>query len=258
MSETTVISLRECPKGWETNEQYAYIGRAGRGQTGYFGNPHPVGEHCDLCHDVHERGTAVEAFRTTFTNALYDPEYKRRIQELRGKTLVCFCHPRACHGDVIAEWLNATEPVMGFQGQYRWLSNFAGAEAANTKWPMRITYEGMVYPSTEHAYQAAKTVDPAERLQIAETARASSTKHLGRRLTLRSDWNEIRISVMLDLLFQKFSPTLNPTMAQLLWDSDGRDHPRCDGGHQLVVWVLVRLIAFVLILRLFYSAARDR
>ena len=35
------------------------------------------------------------------------PEYRRRIEGLRGKTLMCFCKPLACHGDVIAEYLNA-------------------------------------------------------------------------------------------------------------------------------------------------------
>ena len=33
----------------------------------------------------------------------------------------------------------------GFQGEFRFLSNF---------WPAEITYENIVYPTTENAYQA--------------------------------------------------------------------------------------------------------
>jgi len=37
-----------------------------------------------------------------------DPEFRERVLALRGKTLGCFCKPRACHGDVIANYLEAT------------------------------------------------------------------------------------------------------------------------------------------------------
>jgi hypothetical protein len=40
-----------------------------------------------------------------------DAEFKRRIHELKGKTLGCFCKPEACHGDVIAEYLNNLQDV---------------------------------------------------------------------------------------------------------------------------------------------------
>ena len=76
-----------------------YIGRAGRGQDGYFGNPYilTLGE---------KRGSSIEKFKTYFFNRIKtDQEFKKRIHALKGKILGCFCKPYPCHGDVIAEYL---------------------------------------------------------------------------------------------------------------------------------------------------------
>lgn len=35
-----------------------------------------------------------------------DAEYRRRVHELQGKTLGCFCKPHPCHGDIIKEYLD--------------------------------------------------------------------------------------------------------------------------------------------------------
>ena len=82
-------------------EEYdVYIGRAGRGQDGYFGNPFvlQVGE---------PRGSSLEKYRVYFHERLNsDPEFRKRVNELKGKTLGCFCKPYPCHGDIIAEYLN--------------------------------------------------------------------------------------------------------------------------------------------------------
>ena len=77
-----------------------YIGRGGKGRDGYFGNPFPLlpGE---------ERGSTIEKYKEYFYNRLKsDEEFKSRIEELKDETLGCFCKPQACHGDVIAEYLN--------------------------------------------------------------------------------------------------------------------------------------------------------
>ncbi len=68
----------------------------------------------DLCvdgepHDSKTDREAVHAnYRTYFERRVEtDPEFKRRVLELRGKTLGCFCKPGRCHGDVIVEWIEA-------------------------------------------------------------------------------------------------------------------------------------------------------
>ena len=81
----------------------AYIGRAGRGEDGYFGNPFRMGNRTS-------RENAVQKFQKYFTERIEkDSEFKRRVLALTGKRLGCFCKPNACHGDVIAVWLNKME-----------------------------------------------------------------------------------------------------------------------------------------------------
>ena len=91
--DTTVVNLFK-------NKYDVYIGRAGKGQDGYFGNPFPLkpGE---------PRGATIERYKEYFGNKIdNDPIFKARILELKGKTLGCFCKPNSCHGDIIAEYLN--------------------------------------------------------------------------------------------------------------------------------------------------------
>lgn len=76
-----------------------YIGRAGHGESGYFGNPF-------YRHPGDQPGDAVKKFRVYFYKRLKtDIEYKNRILALKGKVLGCFCKPRPCHGDVIIDYL---------------------------------------------------------------------------------------------------------------------------------------------------------
>jgi hypothetical protein len=82
-------------------ERYdVYIGRAGKGKDGYFGNPFVLqrGE---------ARGATIERYQKWFYNRINeDAEFRRRVSELKGKKLGCFCKPNACHGDIIAEFVN--------------------------------------------------------------------------------------------------------------------------------------------------------
>ena len=92
----TVIHIKAAPEGWQNDPQYVYIGRAGKGFDGYFGNPYRLGPKMS-------RGSTLQAFyEYADERAKIDAEYRRRVRELHGKTLVCFCKPHACHGDVLA------------------------------------------------------------------------------------------------------------------------------------------------------------
>jgi hypothetical protein len=80
-----------------------YIGRTGRGEDEYFGNPFRMGNGTS-------RDDSVQKFQKYFTDRIgKDSEFRRRVLELKGKRLGCFCKPKACHGDVIADWLNKME-----------------------------------------------------------------------------------------------------------------------------------------------------
>lgn len=90
------------------------------------------------------------------------------------------------------------ETIREFKGEYRYLSNF---------WPCRVELDGLQYDSVEHAYQAAKTTDPAERRLIRNAVTPAAAKKLGRHvIKLREDWtDEVKLDVMHGLLLQKFA-----------------------------------------------------
>ena len=90
--------------------------------------------------------------------------------------------------------------INDFRGDYRWLSNFHLVD---------VELDGVRYPSTEHAYQAAKTIDAAQRESIRVLPTCGMAKRAGQRVTLRADWEQVKRDVMLDLQRQKYrSPEL--------------------------------------------------
>ena len=92
------------------------------------------------------------------------------------------------------------EKIAHFTKENKWLSNYH---------LINIEYEGIIYPSTEHAFQAAKTLDKEERKKILYNTDGSVTsckdaRLMGRKITMRSDWEEKKIDIMLSLNRQKF------------------------------------------------------
>lgn len=84
--------------------------------------------------------------------------------------------------------------IDSFKGVYSFLSNF---------YPARIEFEGRRYESVEAAYQAAKTLD-LEARQMFENLTPAAAKRRGKLLTLRPDWEDVKLTVMLRLVDQKF------------------------------------------------------
>ncbi len=97
LPKTVVVNMK-----WSIYD--TYIGRAGKGMDGYFGNPFI------LTQDVSRVSVIVEYERWFYQRLDSDPEFKRRIHDLKGKRLGCFCHPKLCHGHVIADYLNWEVP----------------------------------------------------------------------------------------------------------------------------------------------------
>lgn len=97
-----------------------------------------------------------------------------------------------------------------FTGELAFCSNF---------YPAPCVFEGVLYPTSEHAFQAAKTLDPKERETIRKATTAGQAKKLGRQVTLRSDWMKVRLQVMETCLRSKFS---HPDMMLLLQATKGR------------------------------------
>ena len=72
----------------------------------------------------------------------------------------------------------------------------------------------MFYPSSEHAFQAAKTFDIEERKKFQKYSTPKSAKQHGRKVKLRPDWENVKIQVMKNIVKDKF--TRNEDIRQLL------------------------------------------
>lgn len=85
--------------------------------------------------------------------------------------------------------------IEGFFGEYRFLSNFVTSP---------VWYEGIPFPTVEHAYQAAKTEDIDVQLEIADLDIPAKAKRAGNQLLIREDWDDVKVDIMRDLVTQKF------------------------------------------------------
>lgn len=94
------------------------------------------------------------------------------------------------------------DPITSFRGDYWFLSNFYPVP------PGTVELDGVFYASVEHAYQAAKTENQRERWEIRRCVTAGMAKRLGRRVTVRPDWDQQKRDRMQDLLRQKFAVTM--------------------------------------------------
>tara|TARA_Y100000310_G_C20629334_1_gene787715 strand:- start:1058 stop:1327 length:270 start_codon:yes stop_codon:yes gene_type:complete len=83
---TKVIHIRD---GQDTPDE-VYIGRGSM-----WGNPFKIGRDGD-------RAGVIEKYRDY---AKKNDRLLKHLEELRDKTLMCFCKPHACHGDVLIEML---------------------------------------------------------------------------------------------------------------------------------------------------------
>lgn len=88
------------------------------------------------------------------------------------------------------------ETISEFNGVYRFLSNF---------WVSDVEYEGKTYPTVEHAFQAAKTLNNDEREKIRVVKSPAEAKKMGRAVSLRADWEDVKLKIMTKLIEQKFS-----------------------------------------------------
>lgn len=108
------------------------------------------------------------------------------------------------------------ETVKIFRGDFGFLSNFWGAP---------LVYQGIRYPTSEHAYQAQKLgSDPKFnilKMAIATVETPGKVKRMSRTLKIRPDWEEVKVQIMREIVFEKFAQ--NPQLAgKLLATGDVR------------------------------------
>jgi ribA/ribD-fused uncharacterized protein len=86
--------------------------------------------------------------------------------------------------------------IKEFQKEYRWLSNFA---------PCKIKLDNLEYQSVEHAYMSAKNEDIAWKEFCQKTTKPGEVKQASKKITLVSNWNEIKIKIMSLCIDQKYN-----------------------------------------------------
>jgi len=89
--------------------------------------------------------------------------------------------------------------ITKFEGKYRFLSNFWDSII-----PDDTIFSTDTYQSVEAAYQASKTHNSIEKDKIRLAKSAGEAKRLGKKVTIRQDWEDVKDSIMLDLLRSKF------------------------------------------------------
>jgi ribA/ribD-fused uncharacterized protein len=88
-----------------------------------------------------------------------------------------------------------TPEITRFSGEHRFLSNFYDAPT----W-----YDGVLYPTSEHAFQAAKSTNPKARKHILKQPTPGAAKRAGRMVELREDWEDVKNRVMYEVCLAKF------------------------------------------------------
>lgn len=97
--------------------------------------------------------------------------------------------------------------IDSFKGEYFFLSNF---------YPTKIKYNGIQYLNNEAAFQAQKCTTMEDRIKFSYL-NPSDAKKLGRRIILRNDWESVKISIMREIVFEKFKQ--NPHLTEKLLDT---------------------------------------
>ncbi|EEB78621.1 hypothetical protein GPB2148_1519 [marine gamma proteobacterium HTCC2148] len=102
---TRVINIKRETQyeGLKSTPDYEYIGRGS-----YWGNPYSMFESNDDG-EMDDREEVIRKYKYDFDFDLFPNKEKSELIKLKGKRLGCFCSPAACHGDVLADYLNALD-----------------------------------------------------------------------------------------------------------------------------------------------------
>lgn len=78
-----------------------YIGRGSK-----WGNPFSHMDNTQAQFKVNSREEAITSYKEWIIN---QPALLNDLHELKGKVLCCFCKPKLCHGDVLAELVDSLD-----------------------------------------------------------------------------------------------------------------------------------------------------
>lgn len=120
---TTVVNVKKANlqkagytdfKDWNKNKNHVYIGRnmtfyvPGTEKSIWY-NPYPVAKPSTKINKSKSKSKSRPTYTREESMRLYkkhiesSPELLSRLNELKGKTLGCWCKPLKCHGDVLVK-----------------------------------------------------------------------------------------------------------------------------------------------------------
>lgn len=105
--------------------------------------------------------------------------------------------------EMLADAVRKTD-ITSFRGDYDFLSNFYEAG---------IDYKGIHYLNNEAAFQAQKCMTEEEKWEFSYLS-AGKSKRRGRQVTLRPDWEQVKVGIMEEIVRAKF--TQHPELAARL------------------------------------------
>ena len=106
--------------------------------------------------------------------------------------------------------------ITRFRGQYGFLSNMHDCD---------VKYNGLTFKNSESAFQAQKCISESHKFTNMSGPKA---KRYALTLPLREDWAEVRVGIMCEVVYEKFSQ--NPELKKKLLDTgleeliEGNDH----------------------------------
>ena len=114
------------------------------------------------------------------------------------------------------------EKIARFYKEHKFLSNFYPHRPNGGTYnnPVVVMYNGLQFNSVESAYMAAKTLDPELQKQIQKMSpfQSKAFSKLGG-IPVRDDWEDVKISIMTDLVGQKFKNS--PQLKKMLLGTGG-------------------------------------
>jgi ribA/ribD-fused uncharacterized protein len=177
-----------------------YIGRGS-----VMGNPYHTKEsnHPQALYKVETTEEAIIGFESHLRDAILsgDPHICDFINNIIIKykkdediNLVCFCSPDPCHGHTIKNFVEEQRNCIN------WFSNMRRFDES-------LVYQDIHYWTPENFYVAMKVpnnkIRQAERQKIAQM-NPQKAKVYGRTLTLREDWDEVKVDIMRVAVGHKF------------------------------------------------------
>ena len=157
---TKVINIKQAPSGWKDSPDYLYIGR----WNSYHGlDKSPWHNPIKLEKDTIER--REHCLRQYTRYLMRNMSLLSSLEELAGKTLVCYYAPKLCHGHVLATladraiWegqLNIQQPLLGESSIELPDIDEIGSMIAVCVDRIRRAYSG--YGDIAHEYEYAKSL----------------------------------------------------------------------------------------------------